>query len=678
MQPSRTNIDHALPAHMGVAAPEPPPPPSQPAPGSAFGAHGIWTPGVLLMRRLRFAPKMVLLMLVMGLAVAAPTVAYLQAAQDQIAFSDKERDGLRYLQAAYPVLLASLDVRRDASLTASGASVPIEQSRAQLQQALQTLEQAQQRLGQDLDTGSAFAAVQQSLRNAQIQPGQLQATFASFSAAPAALIDLIVAACDGSNLTLDPELHTYNVMDALCFKLPDLIERTGTLRGLGSSVLRSGQASNEQRDQLAANFAIVQAQLQQLKAGLGKTLAQRGELSTRIRLRDAESPVSAFLSQIKTDLLQAETLQANRAGALVSAGNVALQALNDERERLLPLLDELLVERIGQLQQQFYWVLIGIVTMVALAAYFAYCFYRVNREGTELIQHHLKAMAEGDLRQPPPPPCGTDEPALIIRDMRVAYDALHSLIRKVRHAARDLVGASEEIAHASRDLGARTEATAASLEQQASAMEQIGAQTRHNAESAQQAAQVSQQNAAVAADGQQVVEAVVGTMHDIQDGSRRIADITNVIDSIAFQTNILALNAAVEAARAGEAGRGFAVVAAEVRSLAQRSAEAAKQIKALIDESVAKVDNGARVVQQAGNTMGGLVENAQKINDLMAEIATAAREQASGVNQSVQGIQQLDASTQQNAALVEQTSAAATALEQQAQRLMEEIARFRL
>jgi len=169
---------------------------------------------------------------------------------------------------------------------------------------------------------------------------------------------------------------------------------------------------------------------------------------------------------------------------------------------------------------------------------------------------------------------------------------------------------------------------------------------------------------------------VVGARHDIQDSSRRIAEITNGIDSIAFQTNILAPNAAVEAARAGEAGRGFAVVAADVRSLAQRSAKAAKQIKALIDESVAKVAHGARVVQQADNTMGGLVENAQKINDLMAEIATAAREQASGVDQSVQAIQQLDASTQQNAALVEQTSAAA--LEQQAQRLLKEIASFRL
>jgi methyl-accepting chemotaxis protein len=287
-------------------------------------------------------------------------------------------------------------------------------------------------------------------------------------------------------------------------------------------------------------------------------------------------------------------------------------------------------------------------------------------------------MAEGDLRQPPPLPSGTNEPALIIRDMRVAHDALHSLIRKVRQAARELAGASEEIARASRDLGARTEATAANLEQQASAMEQISTQTRHNSENAQQAAHVSQQNAAVAANGQQVVEAVVGTMHDIQDSSRRITEITNVIDNIAFQTNILALNAAVEAARAGEAGRGFAVVAAEVRSLAQRSAEAAKQIKALIDESVAKVDNGVRVVQQAGNTMSGLVENAQKINALMAEIATAARQQTSGVDQSVQAIQQLDTSTQQNAALVEQTSAAAAALEQQAQRLMEEIASFRL
>jgi methyl-accepting chemotaxis protein len=241
-----------------------------------------------------------------------------------------------------------------------------------------------------------------------------------------------------------------------------------------------------------------------------------------------------------------------------------------------------------------------------------------------------------------------------------------------------LANTSAEITRANQDLSARTEAAAANLEEQASAMEEIGSQVGETAQLAKVAADFASSNAEVAQEGGKVIGQVVHTMRDIQSSSAKIGDIISVIDGIAFQTNILALNAAVEAARAGEAGRGFAVVASEVRSLAGRSAEAAREIKGLINESLERVSTGTQVVESSGDTMGQVLKNAQQINTYLGEISNAAREQTNGVNQSVQAIQQLDQSTQQNAAVVEQTAAAAGSLNDQAELLTQQIGKFRV
>jgi methyl-accepting chemotaxis protein len=228
------------------------------------------------------------------------------------------------------------------------------------------------------------------------------------------------------------------------------------------------------------------------------------------------------------------------------------------------------------------------------------------------------------------------------------------------------------------ELSARTEAAAANLEEQAAAMEEIGSTVGSTAERAQMASTFASDNAHVAAQGEEVFDEVVVTMREIHASSSKISNIISVIDGIAFQTNILALNAAVEAARAGESGRGFAVVATEVRSLAGRSANAAREIKSLIAASVEKVESGARVVQQAGQTMQEVVANADQINQFLHEISVACREQAQGVEEVGRAIQELDKGTQQNSALVEETASAADALTQQADVLQDEIANFRV
>jgi methyl-accepting chemotaxis protein len=273
---------------------------------------------------------------------------------------------------------------------------------------------------------------------------------------------------------------------------------------------------------------------------------------------------------------------------------------------------------------------------------------------------------------------GQDEPAKLMRALKDMQDSLRRLVGQVRESAESIQTASTEVASGNQDLSQRTEEAASSLQQTASSMAQLTGTVRQSAEAAAQANQLASSASQVASRGGEVVSQVVSTMDEINTSSKKIADIIGVIDGIAFQTNILALNAAVEAARAGEQGRGFAVVAGEVRSLAQRSAEAAKEIKALIGTSVDKVETGSKLVEDAGSTMNEIVASVQRVTDIIGEITAAAGEQSSGIGQVNTAVTQLDQMTQQNAALVEQSAAAAESLKDQAHKLAGLVATFRL
>jgi methyl-accepting chemotaxis protein len=263
-------------------------------------------------------------------------------------------------------------------------------------------------------------------------------------------------------------------------------------------------------------------------------------------------------------------------------------------------------------------------------------------------------------------------------DMLAMQDSLRGMVQRVRTSSEQILNSSTEIAGGAMDLSTRTEQTAANLEESSAAMSQIASTVYKTHEHTGSAADVAERNAAVAKDGGRVMREMIDTMQAIAVSSNRIADIIGTIDGIAFQTNILALNAAVEAARAGEQGRGFAVVASEVRMLAQRSADAAKEIKTLIGSSVEQVENGTAIVQRAGATIDEIVGSSQRVKDLLGEIARGSHEQSQGIGQIGQSVQDLDRMTQQNAALVEQTAAAAGTLKDQAQGLAADVARFKL
>ncbi|XAH21513.1 methyl-accepting chemotaxis protein [Xylophilus sp. GW821-FHT01B05] len=273
---------------------------------------------------------------------------------------------------------------------------------------------------------------------------------------------------------------------------------------------------------------------------------------------------------------------------------------------------------------------------------------------------------------------GKDEVSQLLQALAHMRDSLAKVVGGVRANAESVATASAQIAQGNNDLSARTEQQASALEETAASMEQLGSTVRQNADNARQANQLALNASTVAIQGGEVVSEVVDTMKGINDSSRRIADIIGTIDGIAFQTNILALNAAVEAARAGEQGRGFAVVAAEVRSLAQRSADAAKEIKGLISASVERVELGTALVDKAGATMTEVVTAIRRVTDIMGEISAASAEQSAGVGQVSEAVTQMDQATQQNAALVEESAAAAASLRGQAEELVRAVAVFQL
>ncbi|MBP2844512.1 HAMP domain-containing protein [Dickeya oryzae] len=333
------------------------------------------------------------------------------------------------------------------------------------------------------------------------------------------------------------------------------------------------------------------------------------------------------------------------------------------------------VENITHQSQYEQWVIgLAIIAIGVLLA------WRITLLITQPLRQSLslaKQIAQGDLT-------ATitvnrhDELGQLMTAMNQMNHKLREMIGSIREGVNNVASAASEIAAGNTDLSSRTEQQSAAVVETAASMEQLTSTVKQNADNAHHASQLAADAANNATKGGEIVTNVVSTMHEIATSSRRISDITSVINGIAFQTNILALNAAVEAARAGEQGRGFAVVAGEVRSLAQRSAQAAKEIETLLNESVIRVNTGSTLVENAGKTMGEIIRSISHVHDIMGEIASASDEQSRGINQISSAVAEMDATTQQNAALVEQSSAAANSLEEQAQALEQAVSIFRL
>jgi methyl-accepting chemotaxis protein-1 (serine sensor receptor) len=339
---------------------------------------------------------------------------------------------------------------------------------------------------------------------------------------------------------------------------------------------------------------------------------------------------------------------------------------------------ELAVEDNNSSYHQAIWVLVSV--LVAVLAVIVVVWLGIHKtliQPLTRVIDSIRHIAGGDLVKPIDVH-GSNEMGQLADSLRHMQSELVRTVGEVRNGADAIYSGASEIAMGNNDLSSRTEQQAASLEETAASMEELTATVKQNAENARQASHLALSASETAQKGGKVVDNVVQTMRDITSSSQKIADIISVIDGIAFQTNILALNAAVEAARAGEQGRGFAVVAGEVRNLAQRSAQAAREIKSLIEDSVSRVDIGSTLVESAGETMDEIVNAVTRVTDIMGEIASASDEQSRGIDQVGLAVAEMDRVTQQNASLVEESASAAAALEEQASRLTQAVAVFRI
>jgi len=650
--------------------------PRDTSPGGFFAHHGFWAPGVRLFRRLKFSAKVALIASAFVLPLAVLLASLLQLSAEAIDMARNERTGLRTMDAYLKVVHALTDVRNATRAGLAGTDTSADHQRAadRLSQAIAAMQSLARSEGDPLQLGDDLAKLADEWTRARAVPGGVDGQGRTvYGPLVAASNTLFQSMGDRSQLTLDPDLDSFRLIEALYIHGPSAIENLGQVWGW-AAFGAARPLSAEQARKLATWAALAHQALGRMKLALDTA-------------RKANAQALAPVPADALDGLLAWTQAAERVDQLLAAGRSAdawyadgrqrVQTLVDLYARAQPALDGLLQARLarqeGQRRLQVGITLAGL----ALAAYLFIAFGKVLDGGLKETRRHLQAMSAGDLTTTPRP-WGRDEAAELMLELRGMQASLRGMVQQVRQGSDQIVQSTAEIAGGAGDLSARTEQAAASLQQSAASMEQISATVGHTSEHAGQAAGRARDNAQRATQGGAVMRDVVATMEGIHDASRRIGEIIGTIDGIAFQTNILALNAAVEAARAGEQGRGFAVVAAEVRTLAGRSAEAARQIKQLISASVQQVEAGTGIVRQAEATIRDIETSSLQVRQLLDQVDAGAREQRSGVGQVGTALQDLDRMTQQNAALVEQTAAAAGAVQQQAQVLSQQVARFRL
>ncbi len=641
--------------------------------GDFFRYHGWLSPGVRLFRQLGFPAKAMCIAAAFVAPLVVLLVSLVGSAAQQVEFAKDERAGVGVMRPLL-TLIDAAQARRHAAVMRQGDLSALQQ---QVKTAFDALERARAEQAGRVPPGEAYAAARKHHEALLARPtaSDAAATFAAHDEFVDGLLHVAREVANGSSLALDPDLDTYHLMNVAVMRGPAQYEAADMVRTLAAMAGAAQVINPALRDKLSHNLAVWHYTDEEIEASYHIAVGEDKALDKRLGMDETDAAAAAFVKAVEERL--STDGWGHGAGTIPAAGEAAVKREAALVGAVLAELDTRLQARIGGLHARMAWQLGMAGLFVAIAAYLMLCFYRVMMGGLREVDGHLREISLGNLTTAPRP-WGRDEAAQLMTTMGEMQNSLRRIVGIVLEGSAQVNNASQEIAAASRDLSARTEQTAANLEETSSTMEEISATVRQTATTVADTKGAVDRNSTAAAHGGDVIRQVVQTMDGIQASSRRIGEIIGVIDGIAFQTNILALNAAVEAARAGEQGRGFAVVASEVRSLAQRSAEAAREIKGLITASTEQVEAGTRVAGDAGATIGEMVVNAQTIGGLIAQVANAAQEQSQGVAQVSQAVTDLDQATQQNAALVEQTAASANALSEQARRLAEEVSFFKL
>lgn len=646
--------------------------------GGFFRHHGVWAVGVRLFRHMSFRAKAGCISLAFGVPILLLSLSFLHNEQALLDAVRKERAGVRLMTEMQPLLLGLLEARNAtrAMLGDYDASADLHKARAQVDATLPRLQAlAASEDGQDLGLVEPLARLQKAWVATSQAPRGVDAQGRTvFGPVSQAVVDLLQSVGDNSRLVLDPELDSFYLVNAVVLTLPKTAEDLGQLWGWSSYGVGKGGLTLEEFRRYAVWDSGVSHGLKELQAHINRTLKVQPQLSQRLALPQLKS-VQAYRAKVADpSQLIAAALDSAEVYAL---GQQALRDCMSISREGLSALDDLLQRRESQLLWTRAMLASVSVACLLLAAYLFHSFFLVMDGGLKELRRHLLAMSAGDLTTRPEP-WGRDEAARLMLTLSEMQGSLCQIVASVRDGSQTILSTSEQMAQGAAELSARAEQSAASLQQQAATMLQMSATVKQTAAHAVEAAQMARDNADVAQRGSAQVQGMMGSMNGISQASGRMREATNLIDSLAFRTNILALNAAVEAARAGDQGRGFAVVAGEVRALAQRSALAAQEIRKLIELNLARVGEGSSGVGLAGATMEDLERQARSMNQLLAEISLGAGQQRDGVVQVDRSVQQLDRLTQQNVSLVEQSVAATQALQAQAGALVQGVARFKL
>ena len=627
--------------------------------------------------------KLLFLGLIAGVLCAVPTYLYIRGANKEIREAMTEIQGLApaaelvrltqplqsHRDLAAAVLsgdraLATLRTTKEKEVTAAFAQVRtvMPPSAAPLIKKLDTVE-----------------AEWKSLSNAiKDQAFPVEDSFNRHTKLVASTLNLLEITADYFGLTLDPDANSYHMIIGAFLELPKLTESMGRLRATGTAILGIKQATTEERVTIATMLERTRDALEHSRALIRKVVEANGGAMEKLEAASAAAQTETQKLIAITDLefMRIEVLRFNAADYL-KVGTTAIDAQFNLIDAARGEIEQILLARVAS----YRWTLAGLLGIIAaLLLLGAAAMYWMTRSITRPLNEAIldaNAIAAGRLDSIFHN-MGLDEVGQLRQAMQHMQRNLAHIVFSIRENSESVATAAREIASSTQDMSARTESQASSLEQTAASMEELNTTFHKNDESSQHVSDLAAQAAKAAEQGGVVVGKVTHTMQEIDVSSKKIAEIIGVIDSIAFQTNILALNAAVEAARAGEQGRGFAVVASEVRALAQRSGQAAKEIRALISESVKKVQTGTREAAESGKVMDDILASVRNVAVTMTAMQSVRADQRLGVTQVSRAVEQMNQGTQQSAAMVEQIAATADLLSDQAQHLSEAVATFKL
>jgi methyl-accepting chemotaxis protein len=635
-------------------------------------------------KNLRFGVKMGAIIAALLLPLALLLFFFIRTEQGLIRAAVNESHGADYFDPIESLLLPLADHEAKVMLSVFG------RSESRFDPAAAAVDGEFAKLAGNRPQFDAPAGVAEGKVNAlraqwaQLQgarPSSVQEVLQQHRALKAAVLDYRDWVASTSGMALDPSPVTYYLLDAAIVRVPDFKTEFAGLQALALAAAAAGTVDDWTRNEIARSQARIVEHLDDVDANV--RMAAMGGPEGVATQQKAAAPLQALREQTQRLLtLMDETVLRGKPAPSTEA---ILEVTDQIPERVRALHDGVLMPAVReQLQARIAGgrgvrnAVLGAVSIAALLSLlFTWLIVQTTLQRLRASASAIGRMADGDYADPVVGE-GRDEFGQMLVSIEAMRRRVANVLQQVQGSSETVSTASREITEGTADLAARTEQQAANLEETASAMEELTSTVKQNAENAVVANKLAQTARQQAEQGGTVAVQAVAAMSSIQESSRKIADIIAVIDEIAFQTNLLALNAAVEAARAGDQGRGFAVVASEVRSLAQRSATSAREIKGLIDDSVQRVEEGSKLVGESGKLLGEIVTAVKKVSDIVGEISAASREQAAGVEEINRAVMQLDEGTQQNAAMVEQATAAAASMNDQAHKLADLTGFFKL